>query len=444
MLDFSKKTEIHYWGHASYSIIKDNCHLLIDPILNEPFESGDTFFNPPRVLDLDKIPKVDAVYISHNHTDHFDESTLKYFLKYNPQFFCPDDPEITNSLSNWRANKIKIIQAKNPVSFGPYTLYPTASMSFSKELGLVVKTSDITIWNQVDTSVDLMTIWDVHNKFKEIDILFCPFQPIKEYSVFWPKEISFPKKRLDNLINKSLAVRAKYIIPSSCSIKLGNYLEWANTRVFPISKNDFIQQIKKHPLSAKTHEMETGEKLYIKKGELNTGSSYFIKKTGKSIDFSNFQSHPTPFPLNSKPSSEKAISEIVTHLKKLPSFLSKLMNKNFNYYLEYIKLNNYRVVIEIVNKSNSLFFTLDEHLQKLHQVSSVNDWDYWFQYGAADLEKKIKFPDEFLSFYAYRNTSSSHNKKLESPLALYGYNEEITVDGYSYDNFLYFFPFLSE
>ena len=444
----SQITEIHYWGHASYSLFNQNCHLLIDPVLSDPFEHGNTFFNPPREIEKDKLPPVDIIYISHAHRDHFDEKTLRYFLKDSPQVFCPDDPIILNALNTFGFDKVKPLTAEETISFGPYTLFTTPSLSAYNELGVVVIAPDVIIWNQVDTSVDLQTIWKVKHKLKrKIDILFCPFQPLKEYCLFWPDETEFPEKRLENLIIKALSVRPSHIIPSSCSIKIGNHWEYINSRVYPITKCKFVQQLKRRHLeSINVQEIETGSTLCIRNNQLLIDKSYFIKQTGVRIDFNN-QPHPTPPPLNSYVPSEKSIDEITLCMQKLPSFLSDRMNREFIHYLECMKAYNYCAVIEVILKMNNhktrnLTFLLKDRLKKLVEQEKPDTWDYWFQYGAGDLINRLNGNiQSFIKFYAYRNPL--HKKRLKSPLTLYGHNEDTLVDGYEEDHFLYHWPFHS-
>ena len=105
-----KTTSITYWGHASISINNDGYHLVMDPVLDEPFEGGNAFFNPSRKINISKMPHIDAIYISHGHGDHFDKPTLKYFSKYQPQVFCPDDPFIFNNLNNYGFKNIKKLE----------------------------------------------------------------------------------------------------------------------------------------------------------------------------------------------------------------------------------------------------------------------------------------------------------------------------------------------
>lgn len=67
--------------------------VLFDPVFSErcsPF----TWLGPkrytPKPVDVEDIPFVDVVIISHNHYDHLDYPTIsKVFKKHNPQIFCP-------------------------------------------------------------------------------------------------------------------------------------------------------------------------------------------------------------------------------------------------------------------------------------------------------------------------------------------------------------------
>ena len=70
------------WGvrlnHATVLLNIENFHFLTDPIFS-PTCSPFSFLGPRRThapaLKLSQLPKIDAVFISHNHYDHFDKSS---------------------------------------------------------------------------------------------------------------------------------------------------------------------------------------------------------------------------------------------------------------------------------------------------------------------------------------------------------------------------------
>jgi hypothetical protein len=69
-------------GHQSWLISYDNTNILIDPVLYDSFGSDDDNsieIYPPRFIDFSHIPKIDAIILSHEHSDHFHMPTLLLF-----------------------------------------------------------------------------------------------------------------------------------------------------------------------------------------------------------------------------------------------------------------------------------------------------------------------------------------------------------------------------
>jgi len=70
-------------GHSSVLAQFDGFNILTDPVFSErcsPFQ----FMGPKRIrpvpCELDDLPSLDAILISHNHYDHLDKNTLKLLL----------------------------------------------------------------------------------------------------------------------------------------------------------------------------------------------------------------------------------------------------------------------------------------------------------------------------------------------------------------------------
>ncbi len=75
-------------GHATYLINNGDINILTDPIFSER-ASPIGFTGPKRMIppamNLEDLPKIDAVVVSHNHYDHFDMWSLKKLHKLNPE-----------------------------------------------------------------------------------------------------------------------------------------------------------------------------------------------------------------------------------------------------------------------------------------------------------------------------------------------------------------------
>ena len=86
--DLEQRTNYFTWiGQATILLDIEGKTFLFDPIFSErasPF----TFIGPkrniPPVIDIDNLPKIDYVFISHNHYDHLDIDSLIKLSKRNP------------------------------------------------------------------------------------------------------------------------------------------------------------------------------------------------------------------------------------------------------------------------------------------------------------------------------------------------------------------------
>ncbi|MBK7857195.1 MAG: MBL fold metallo-hydrolase [Archangiaceae bacterium] len=81
---------VTWFGHSTTLIELDGVRVLTDPVFSErasPYQ----FLGPkrwyPPLIPLEKMPRVDAVIISHDHYDHLDEGTVRALR--DARFFVP-------------------------------------------------------------------------------------------------------------------------------------------------------------------------------------------------------------------------------------------------------------------------------------------------------------------------------------------------------------------
>ena len=82
---------ITWIGHSSLIIEIDGKRILTDPVWSQrasflQFMGPKRFFDAP--LALNELPQLDAVLVSHDHYDHLDKETIKFFAGKEIPFFC--------------------------------------------------------------------------------------------------------------------------------------------------------------------------------------------------------------------------------------------------------------------------------------------------------------------------------------------------------------------
>lgn len=84
---------ISFVGHVTFLIQTQGINILTDPVWSKrasPFH----FIGPKRIknpgIEFKNLPPIDAVWVSHNHYDHLDISTLRKLWKYHkPRIITP-------------------------------------------------------------------------------------------------------------------------------------------------------------------------------------------------------------------------------------------------------------------------------------------------------------------------------------------------------------------
>lgn len=90
-----------FLGHQGWIVQTERAAILIDPLLDEQFgqlpEAGWRLY-PPRRMDFGQFPAIDAVFLSHEHDDHFQLATLARISREVPIFL--------SDRSSWAAERI--------------------------------------------------------------------------------------------------------------------------------------------------------------------------------------------------------------------------------------------------------------------------------------------------------------------------------------------------
>jgi L-ascorbate metabolism protein UlaG (beta-lactamase superfamily) len=205
-------------GHSSLLIEIDGKKILTDPVWGErasflSFLGPKRFFAPP--LPLDQLPPLDAILISHDHYDHLDKETIKYFAGTTIPFFCSKG--VGKYLEKWGINSSFITQMDwgDSVMAGDIVLTATPARHFS---GRGIFNRNTTLWSSFVIKGPRHNIFFGADSgwfpgFKEIGDTFGPFDltmlEIGAYGKYWPDIHMGP----DHASNAHIALRGKLMMP---------------------------------------------------------------------------------------------------------------------------------------------------------------------------------------------------------------------------------------
>jgi len=88
----SDSMRVTWLGHSSLFIDIDQTRVLIDPVFEyaSPWVAQKLFSrNVEAPINREKLPVPDAIVISHDHYDHLEESTIRFYADKNVKFFVP-------------------------------------------------------------------------------------------------------------------------------------------------------------------------------------------------------------------------------------------------------------------------------------------------------------------------------------------------------------------
>lgn len=147
-LKYSSKPKFIWFGHSTFYIELEGKSLLIDPMFGKSPSPiplvGMGRFNKKLPIDIEDLPPIDIVLISHDHYDHLDHSSIKRLKGRVNQFIVPLG--VGSHLVRWGVNPaiIKELDWWDHAMDGDLQLVCTPSRHFS---GRSLTDRNATLWS---------------------------------------------------------------------------------------------------------------------------------------------------------------------------------------------------------------------------------------------------------------------------------------------------------
>lgn len=320
--------------------------ILFDPWIENGVFEGSWFHFPPLKTRFKDINKVDAIYISHLHPDHFDIRTFRKFNKKTPILIL--DRKL-NFLSNILTNegffnqiKIKNFEKSTFKEFEITMLEPFEKHNFEdSDLGNLIDSSIIikdTIKNKVlvnfnDNIPSIKSAIKIKKKFKNIDLALVNYNSAGPYpSCFENLNENEKKIECDRIKKRNLNHTLKIVEtlkPKSVLPFAGSYI-LAGTNYF---KNKFLANMSVKfcckflenniKFETKILNLYEGQKIFLKnfniigkKNILSNQKRKYYEKILKNVKY-DYQLDKNPNQKKLKKDIEKSKINLNNKIKKL-------------------------------------------------------------------------------------------------------------------------------
>ena len=217
--EFRDSTRLIWFGHSAFLLQIANKNILIDPMFGEtpaphPWFGGKRF-SKELPIEIEKLPSIDAVLISHDHYDHLDYPSIIKLKEKVKMFYTPLG--VGAHLQKWGIDKSRIVELDwwQDKTFDNLVFRCTPAKHFSGR-GLLDRYS--TLWSSWIVKSDSMNIFFSGDSgygahFQEIGEKFGPFDfamlECGQYNKLWEDIHMFPEQTAQAGID----LKAKKIMP---------------------------------------------------------------------------------------------------------------------------------------------------------------------------------------------------------------------------------------
>ncbi|MBD2451008.1 MBL fold metallo-hydrolase [Nostoc sp. FACHB-152] len=229
-------------GHAALHIETIDQRILLDPCFSDELVGGTLTYHPGRVFDLDKLPNLTAIVVTHGHFDHFHRETLEKLPRELP-VITADEPELLAQLQQMGFYHVIVCQPWQAIALGQTHLLPTPSDHEEPEFGLVVRDATGTFWHMADAEVTVEIGDRLTQAYGGIDLISTKYQPVVRASMGYQHGMgaTFDREGVVSWLEAACACNPALIFPYASGLCFSGRHAWFNRYAFPLSAEETVR-----------------------------------------------------------------------------------------------------------------------------------------------------------------------------------------------------------
>jgi len=201
---FSANDGLYYLSHASILVKLSGKTFLFDPVLAKPPHLGSWLFYPEMKIDACLLD-VDAVFVSHQHQDHFDVGFLKQLSEKTKIYIVAGRPQFSRMFKNEGIPHIEIPEDKVFDLGGGVTCVGVTHEYNGLDSALAISNGKCTFYHGNDCFLSGEKLDIIKSLYPKIDVACIPFAYVHWYP-FLLDDVSdtWRAQESDRLIKKYL------------------------------------------------------------------------------------------------------------------------------------------------------------------------------------------------------------------------------------------------
>jgi hypothetical protein len=303
----------HCLGHATWLVEADGLRLLFDPLLDNLHHGGVFEVFPPRTIDVEAL-RPDFVFVTHRHPDHFDLGSLRRLAAVDADSVIVTSDELVASCCRRIGfNTVRVVPSETTIDLDGPRLITTPSVgAIDPEWGVIVKTQDGVVYNQVDTSAGTPT--DVVAFFRRalaalqdspatsaerVTLALARWQPLLEVEAITAGAIGFPFRAYADELSRCAAIGARVAVPSAAGTRHAGPYAFMNRLVYPVTQDRFLADARIRIPSTRMEPCITGATYRIRNGDVaaidRKGASELVSVVDAASSATRFDVDPRAF-----------------------------------------------------------------------------------------------------------------------------------------------------